>query len=224
MIAGFAACVEAGFILTVGVSMVGLPASDKNWRAQCEQSFGLPAKSDLRQLALQNGRIFGVLAVTRLRRLVQDLPSQHAVQAVADIAADGAGAIWYEFSGSSQQGRRPRVWLKVQAVVTLICQRCLGPMQFVVDESVEFELFGNEASADEALGHDDVDPQAPEPLVVDGPTDLVDLIEDQLILAIPYVPRHQVCEPAKTAAGEPIEPVKRESPFKVLEGLKRDPK
>lgn len=204
--------------------MVGLPASDKNWRAQCEEHFGMPPKTDLRQLAKQNSHIQGVLPLTRMRRLVQDLPAQHSVQNLTDIAGDGAGAVWYEFSGSSQQGRRPRVWLKVQAMVMLVCQRCVGPMQFLVDESVEFELFGSEASANDALGNDDVDPDAPEPLVVDGPVDLAELIEDQLILAIPYVPKHPTCEAAKTSAGEPVEQANRESPFKVLEGLKRDPK
>ncbi|UOD49595.1 YceD family protein [Orrella daihaiensis] len=208
--------------------MSGLPASDKDWRAQCQakckSSFGLPPKIDLNQLARNNGSVAGVFPIVRLSRLVQDLPAQHHIRELADIEQDATGAVWYEFKGSSQQGRRPRVWLKVQAVVTLICQRCLGVMPFVIDETVEFELFPNEAKANASDSVDEADPDAPEPLVADGPIDLLGLVEDQLILAIPYVPKHETCEPAKTSAGDPVEQVKRESPFKVLEGLKRDSK
>lgn len=202
--------------------MIGLPASDSQWRASCQAHFGVPRKTDLARLAKQNGSVCGVVPVTRMTRLVQDLPVQHRVAALADIGADGGGAVWFEFRGSSQQGRRARVWLKVQAVLNLVCQRCMGSMPFVVDEAVEFELFADEAKANAVQFEDEADPDAPEPLVVDGPMDLMAVIEDQLILAIPYVPKHEVCEPAKTSAGEPIKVVKRESPFKVLKGLKPD--
>ncbi len=211
--------------------MIGLPASDRNWRARCQAHFGVPPKTDLKQLARHGESVFGVLPITRMTRLLQELPAQKRLTDIAELAdagagdvADDRGAVWFEFKGSSQQGRRARIWLKVQAVVTLICQRCLGEMQFVVDETVEFELFGSQASADAAQAIDEVDPEAPEPLVVEGLVDLMALVEDQLILAIPYVPKHGQCEPSKTSAGEPIEVVKRESPFKVLEGLKRDSK
>lgn len=204
--------------------MIGLPASDENWRAQCQIQFGVPPKTDLRRLAQHEGTVAGVIPVVRMVRLVQDLPNQHHVREASDIGANGLGAVWYEFRGLSQPGRRPRMWLKVQALVTLTCQRCLGPLQFLVNETVQFELFADEAKANAAEAADEADPDAPEPLVANGPVDLAQIVEDQLILAIPYVPKHEVCEPAKTSAGEPIEEVKRESPFKVLAGLKRDSK
>lgn len=206
--------------------MIGLPASDKEWRARCQARFGAPPKTDLKQLAKQSGEVFGVLPIVRMTRLVQDLPVQKRLTDIAQLAddgTDGCGAVWFEFKGSVQQGRRARIWLKVQAVVTLVCQRCLKEMQFLVDETVEFELFGSQSRADASQVVDEVDPEAPEPLVVDGPVDLVALVEDQLILSIPYVPKHNQCEPSKTSAGVPVEAVKRDSPFKVLEGLKRDP-
>lgn len=204
--------------------MVGLPASDENWRAQCQVQFGMPPKTDLRRLAQHNGAVVGVIPVNRMTRLIQDLPGQPHIRELADIGVDGRGAVWYEFRGSSQQGRRPRVWLKVQALLTLTCQRCLSDMLFLVNETVQFELFANENTANAVEAVDEGDPDAPEPLVADGPVDLVQMVEDQLILAVPYVPKHHACEPAKTSAGESVEEVKRESPFKVLEGLKRGSK
>lgn len=223
MIAGFAACVERVYFYG-RFSMVGLPASDEAWRAQCQANFGLPPKTDLNLLAQQRESVSGAVPIVRLTRMVQGLPAQHLIRDAADIATDSQGLVWYEFKGSIQQGRRAHVWLKVQGIVTLTCQRCLGDMQFVVNESVEFELFADEAKASAAQAADEADPDAPEPLVADGPVDLLGIIEDQMILAIPYVPKHEVCGPTSMSAGEPIEEVSRESPFKVLEGLKRGSK
>lgn len=221
MIAGFAACDEAALGMT---HMNSLPASGKSWRQRCEAHFGVPRKTDLMLLAEQDESVCGAIPITRMTRLVQDLPAQPIVKDVSDIEEGAAGLVWFEFSGHRQTGRRPRVYLKVQAIVALTCQRCMGEMPFVVDETVEFELFASEVKVQSAESAEEVDPDAPEPLVADSPLDLLEIIEDQLILAIPYVPKHEACEPAKLSAGEPAEPVKRESPFKVLESLKRSPK
>jgi len=52
--------------------------------------------------------------------------------------------------------------------------------------------------------------------------DVLSQVEDELILSIPYVPKHVVCPgaPAKTEAGD-AGPDKRPSPFAVLEKLKQ---
>lgn len=202
--------------------MVSLSGSDKAWRDHCASNFGSVPKTDLALLAKQGGTVFGVVPTIRMSRLVRDLPAQRAVRSAPDAVDTEDGAVWFEFTGVSQTGRRPRVTLKAQAIVVLVCQRCLGEMRFAIDETVEFELFGNEAQANAALGAEESDPEAPEPLVVDGPVDLMAIVEDQLILAIPYVPKHPFCEQARKTAGEPIEPAERESPFRVLENLKRD--
>jgi uncharacterized protein len=230
MIAGFAALDESAREFA---HMVSLPTSDQEWRDRCGDHFGVPKYTDLWALAKQNDSVCGVVPITRMTRLVQDLPRQPLIQSLADMAdmadvagtsGNGAGVVWFEFRGSSQAGRRPHVWLKVQAVVMLICQRCMAQMAYVVDETVEFELFADEAKANAAQVEDEADPLAPEPLVANGPVSLLAIVEDQLILAIPYVPKHDACGAATSTDAEPVAVVKRESPFKVLENLKRNSK
>lgn len=62
----------------------------------------------------------------------------------------------------------------------------------------------------------------PEKVVGSHHFDLLAQIEDELILSVPYVPKHDVCPGAQAkdseASQEPV--VKRPSPFAVLEQLK----
>ncbi len=206
--------------------MTSLPLTDSAWRMACQEHFGVAAKLDLVRLARQGGSVKGAVGIVKFKRLLLDVPDQPSINGVQDLVSsascDQAGLVWYEMIGSRQTGRRNRVQLRLQAVVDLVCQRCLSKMAFSVNERAEFELFEREKDLEAASADEEVDPQAPEPMLVQDPVDLADLIEDQLILAIPYVPKHDQCEPAQTSAGQAIEPSERESPFKVLEGFKAD--
>lgn len=73
---------------------------------------------------------------------------------------------------------------KVKALVRLQCQRCLKPMDFVVDS--EFCL-GVVSSLAEARSL----PDNYEPLVVDqGSISLAELVEDEILLALPAIAVH----------------------------------
>lgn len=190
--------------------------SDDAWRLSCQERFGVPPKVDLVRLAQDGASIRGAARIGGFKRLLADLPAQSA-------GRDDGGVVWYEVSGSTPTGRRGRIELKVQTVVTLVCQRCLHDMAFAVDELAEFELFASERALLSAQSDEELDPLAPEPMLAQEPIDLAGLIEDQLILAIPYVPKHEDCQPAATAAGEVEPEPERESPFKALEGFKPKP-
>jgi uncharacterized protein len=215
--------------------VVTLPSVDDQWRNHCQINFGVPARVDLRSLARHNGSVCGVFAVTRLRRLVQDLPRQVSVTCTEEIGSDGLGVVWFELRAEHHLGRRDRAYLKIQSIVTLTCQRCVQEMAYLVDEEVEFELFASEAQFSAVHRLEELDPDAPEPLVASEPVDLLALIEDQMILAIPYVPKHEHCEAIQGYADTLIEPessdstesavelAKKASPFDVLANFKRDP-
>jgi len=129
-------------------------------------------------------------------------------------------------------GSPAEVWLKLQAsgVVWLECQRCLQPtrVDLVVDRSIRFVASEEEAARLDEEGEDDV-------LAMTRTLNLAELVEDELILALPVVPRHEVCreplpqaypsegdEHAATAevADAFTEPGRR-NPFAVLASLKR---
>ena len=119
-----------------------------------------------------------------------------------------------------------QIWLHLTAstVVPLACQRCMGVVDVVltVDQWYRFV-----ATEDIAMAEDD---QSEEDLLVMEPHfDLLALLEDELLMAIPLVPMHEQCPvtPGFSAvedAQSEVEPAenKKPNPFAVLAKLKQD--
>ena len=84
----------------------------------------------------------------------------------------------------------PELWLSLtaDAPVWLTCQRCLQPMKepLVLDRRLRFVHGESQAEAMDAESEDDV-------LALGRWLDLRELVEDELLLALPLVPRHAVC-------------------------------
>jgi uncharacterized protein len=116
-------------------------------------------------------------------------------------------------------GGEAETWLhlQAQAEVPLQCQRCLQPMTEVlaVDRRFRFVRSEDEAARlDETSEHD--------VLVLQPRLDLQNLLEDELILALPIVPRHGVCPqplPLAAAAQADVAP----HPFAALAALRGRP-
>lgn len=120
-----------------------------------------------------------------------------------------------------QRGAEPQIWLHLQAQARahLSCQRCLQPVEedLVLDRWFHFVRDEELAASLDAESEDDV-------LSLGGRLDLLDLIEDELLLALPLVPRHEHCpQPLQlpdTVAELPVEQDKP-NPFAVLAALKK---
>jgi uncharacterized protein len=109
--------------------------------------------------------------------------------------------------------------LEVRASIPLVCQRCLGTVRIEVSERSRVLLIGTEAEADRTpAGMDTV--LAPERRV-----SVQDLVEEELILAVPAVPLHgspEECS-ARPETAQPAEESTVQRPFERLgELLKRD--
>lgn len=104
--------------------------------------------------------------------------------------------------------------LAVSGRVSLVCQRCLLPMQADFASSTRFRLVAKgEAWPDEALEDDGFDA-----LGVEGSLDLIALVEDEVLLSLPLAPRHDCCELPGGAGAEGSEKL---HPFAGLAKLKR---
>jgi uncharacterized protein len=82
----------------------------------------------------------------------------------------------------------------------VICQRCLEPFELEISERVEFGVVVDEDSVG-------VIPAGIEPLVLDGDRLMpLQLVEDELIMAVPMIPKHppQQCALDTTALPEGI--------------------
>jgi uncharacterized protein len=119
--------------------------------------------------------------------------------------------------GFSRERGQPIAQVAVQARLGLRCERCLKPVWTEVDEASQVWLVTDPAHADA------LDPGIEPTLAPQGRIVLRDLVEEELLLAVPLVPRHEdarQCAPAAESAAEP-EAVQR--PFAGLgELLKRD--
>lgn len=99
-------------------------------------------------------------------------------------------------------GRVPAITGCVEARLPLTCQICLGPMECVVRQEIRLGIVST-------LAEVDLLPDSFEPLLLEQSSiDPKEILEDELLLALPIVPQHGVC-PAPSAvrpagqAGDP---------------------
>lgn len=184
---------------------------------------GLPGQIDAFEFARRGRSQTGVFSIHRLQRLLEDLADQPNVELVAlDDAPEAPGLVRYALVGQLNASARSQLVLRVQAKLVLECQRCLGPMILSIDRQTSFDLVKSEADlGDASFDEDSID--EPEKIVGSRELDLLDLIEDELILEVPYVPRHEQCPDTVESESDDSDAAdgqERPSPFAVLEQLK----
>jgi uncharacterized protein len=169
-----------------------------------------PAALDVAALCKQGGRLHGLWPLAQMARLAESF-----------CAAPDGSASWSAVGAARPvAGGEAELWLQLQAKaeVPLQCQRCLQLMTepLAVDRRFRFVRSEDEAAALDEESDDDV-------LALPARLDLLALLEDELILALPIVPRHAVCpEPLPLPAEEPDEEP-APHPFAALAGLRGKP-
>jgi uncharacterized protein len=129
-----------------------------------------------------------------------------------DMLASELGEASYEVQGVRDELGRPALRVQVCGRLQLRCQRCLEVLDFDArtDETLVLAQSQAEIDAEPANVH------AADRVVAGREMPLRDLVEDELLLALPYAPRHESCSPV--AAGDGQETT---SPFAGLRGLVR---
>lgn len=137
----------------------------------------------------------------------------------AGFCAATDGSVAWQATGSlvPVAGVEPELWLLLHAdaAVPLECQRCLQPMIEQVQVRRRFRFVRSEelaARLDEE-SEDDV-------LVLSPRLDLHALLEDELILALPIVPRHGLCPQPLPLAAAPADEEPAPKPFAALAALR----
>jgi uncharacterized protein len=131
---------------------------------------------------------------------------------LAASLASHEGEIEFRIDGRVDEQRRMLLELTASGVLGLQCQRCLTPMQwpFRIESTLWLVRPGEEIPEEEL---EDEDRDAVE---VHPDMDVHALVEDEILLAVPIVPRHEVCEPPQPVGG-----TDKASPFAVLSALKK---
>ena len=164
---------------------------------------------DAYEFARLAGEATGEVALSALLRFGEGLPEQ-------------SGKLQWSVRGEQNGFGKSFLHLAVKAAPTVQCQRCMAGFAWPVDSSVTLELVRSEADLDVGETDDDEDPDAPDRVVGSRRFDLLAHVEDELILAVPYITRHPECpelpDALKQQDSSPEE--RRPSPFAALEKLK----
>lgn len=164
----------------------------------------IPELIDPVALAEKKRRFRGVFPLAKMTRL-------------ADVLASDEGEVRFELNFAKEGGIAAIVG-KVEAKLSLRCQCCLGELPWQVVGELRL---GAVRSLEEA----DLLPEGYEPLLLEEDVvPALDIVQDEVLLAIPAIPRHDGCvAPAVEERQEQTpEPARRENPFAVLSALKRE--
>lgn len=167
-------------------------------------------------------RVDVVRLADRAQTLKGQWPGLELTRLSSDLAGPPGEVLWSargEFK--PVMGSKSELWLHLDArvVVPMTCQRCLDPVPVPLSAARSYRFVRDEAQAQQQDEESEEDVLAipPEGL------DLRALIEDELILSLPLVPKHQDCV-SLAAAGAQSEVIdERVNPFLALAALKRDP-
>ena len=110
-----------------------------------------------------------------------------ALPRVADLLAEGAtdADIGYRIAGSADASGRPALEVTLTGVLPLTCQRCLQPFRWPVQQKTLLLL----ARDEQELARIDDEDHEHEAVLANAPLDAVELVEDELLLTLPFVPR-----------------------------------
>lgn len=188
------------------------------------------------EFARTGGHAEGRVHVRDLPRMVTEVPPD-----VPETALDETVFHWRATGFERGEPRadggktiKPFLQLQIDGDMWLECQRCMTPYREPLSTDAVFEIVRSEAEADARPIEDD----APEPIVGSNDFDLRSLIEEELLLALPLVPKHPVCpdvhaslvtgadgqaEPSADETSDEDGESEKQSPFAVLAALKKPP-
>ncbi|TXG88400.1 MAG: DUF177 domain-containing protein [Rhodocyclaceae bacterium] len=129
-----------------------------------------------------------------------------------DALAEIAGSVVFRLAGRMSRQDKPQLVLEVTGQVPVICQRCLGRLDYPLSIDSVLELIADEVD----LSQDELEDDTRDFLVAQKELDVVALVEDEIILALPSAPRHDDCAlPDSNTRGTKV------SPFAALAALKK---
>jgi uncharacterized protein len=168
----------------------------------------IPPHVDPRKLADRGATLEGEVSLASLLRL-------------CDPLADTSGSVRAKFSFGRDEQKAVVIRSVIDVEVKMVCQRCLELVALPIHSECEYAVVKEGTAIElQPKGYDVLE-------MGEEPLDLLALVEDELLLALPIVPTHNTnfCQqPAGLDEPESSEDeVTRSNPFSVLAQLKRDP-
>ena len=136
---------------------------------------------------LQPAAIDG-LAFARNRAVLEGRLGMESLPRLAQSGCSGS-VLDFVLTGEINERGKPGLKLAVDGSVSLECQRCLGNLEFPVHIEAQLEFALSEAESTAA--DDDI-----ERVVASRELSVAALVEDEVLLALPMVPKHEQCSAA----------------------------
>lgn len=176
---------------------------------------------DVAGLAQVNGYLKGQDLLQKYERLtVESCRSEAELSAEESVVWRADGEL-IESAGELAKVK-PQVWLHLRAHTHFpqTCQRCLGEVFSLLEVERSYRFVADEATAE---AQDDACEE--DLLAISREFNLLALIEDELLMALPQVPLHDVCpvQPQMTAMDDDFDAEGSDgkpNPFAVLAALK----
>ena len=137
------------------------------------------------------------------------------LERLAESLANGKGELRYRVSARRDPQRRTVLSCIIEGFVFLTCQSSLDTFRHPVSIDDRLVLVDDESRLPPMQEESDTEDY----LVVDGPLDVLELVEDAVILALPMIPRKPGLEMKEAESKEPGD--EKPSPFAKLSGLKK---
>ncbi len=164
-------------------------------------------------LARAGGELAGSESLTAFDRVLPDLTTDASLAGLA-VSWTAVGRLQITAAGQDEAWLR----LAVDTTLPLTCQRCLQPVLMAVRVERDYRFV-----ADEAIAEAEDDASEEDVLALQRDMNLHELIEDELLMEMPLVPRHEVCpvdvRMAVADAGFIESNAAAPNPFAVLAGL-----
>ena len=127
-----------------------------------------------------------------------------------DVLASNAGEVDYEVRGIKDEMGRPALQVMVAGPLQLTCQRCLKAVAYALQVDATLVLAKSEAE----IESQPVEPEGPDRILGSREMAVGTLLEDEVLLAVPFAPGHEQCAGAGGEKG-----AAQGSPFADLRGL-----
>lgn len=103
-----------------------------------------------------------------------------------DFISDTAGSVDFVVAGGRDAENQPVLALSVNGLLHMQCQRCLEQLDYPLQFSITLRL----VSPGEDLSETVADPDAVDAVEASTELDVAELIEDEILLSLPFSPRH----------------------------------
>lgn len=128
--------------------------------------------------------------------------------------------IRWSITGGHDGVGRPMLMVKIEGSLPLVCQRCLQAFDLAVEQQTELLLARTEAELEP------LDSAEAEVVLAAAPLDATTLVEDEILLSLPFAPNHaeEQCPVRLAPAAEAAPAMQRSgttSPFAQLSALKK---